>query len=80
MADFEKESGGTLVIPAEYAEDDSMAPVGNGRIIDLILPLIVLIGGCIFGMLYTGGILEGKGVEKLSPTANRHAALLSVPL
>lgn len=64
MADFEKESGGTLVIPAEYAEDDSMAPVGNGRIIDLILPLIVLIGGCIFGMLYTGGILEGKGVAE----------------
>lgn len=64
MADFEKESGGTLVIPAEYAEDDSMSPVGNGRIIDLILPLIVLIGGCIFGMLYTGGILEGKGVAE----------------
>ena len=64
MADFEKESGGTLVIPAEYAEDDSMAPVGNGSIIDLILPLIVLIGGCIFGMLYTGGILEGKGVAE----------------
>ena len=41
-----------------------MAPVGNGRIIDLILPLIVLIGGCIFGMLYTGDILEGKGVAE----------------
>ena len=62
MADFEKKSGGTLVIPAEYAEDENTAPVGNGKIIDLVLPLLVLIGGCIFGMLYTGGILEGKGV------------------
>lgn len=62
MADFEKKSGGTLVIPAEYAEDENTAPVGNGKIIDLVLPLLVLIGGCIFGMLYTGGIMEGKGV------------------
>ena len=62
MAKYEKQSGGTLVIPAEYAEDENTAPVGNGKIIDLVLPLLVLIGGCVFGMLYTGGILEGKGV------------------
>ena len=62
MAAFEKKSGGTLVIPAEYAEEEGAAPIGNGKIIDLVLPLAVLIGGCIFGMLYTGGILEGKSV------------------
>ncbi len=62
MAEFERKSGSTLVIPAEYADDDGMAPVGNGRIMDLVLPLLVLIGSCIFGMLYTGGILEGKGI------------------
>ena len=64
MARYEKQSGGTLVIPAEYADDEGSAPVGNGKIIDLILPLVVLIGGCVFGMLYTGGILEGKGVAE----------------
>ena len=48
MAAFEKESGSTLVIPAEYADDESTAPVGNGS--------------CVFGMLYTGGILEGKSI------------------
>ena len=62
MAAFEKESGSTLVIPAEYADDESTAPVGNGRIMDLVLPLLVLIGSCVFGMLYTGGILEGKSI------------------
>lgn len=62
MAAFEKESGSTLVIPAEYADNESTAPVGNGRIMDLVFPLLVLIGSCIFGMLYTGGILEGKSV------------------
>ena len=62
MADFAEESGNTLVIPEEYAEDESTAPVGRGGIIDLVLPLLVLIGSCVFGMLYTGGILEGKGI------------------
>ena len=62
MADFAEKSGNTLVIPEEYAEDESTAPVGRGGIIDLVLPLLVLIGSCVFGMLYTGGILEGKGI------------------
>ena len=62
MADFAEESGNTLVIPEEYAEDESTGPVGRGGIIDLVLPLLVLIGSCVFGMLYTGGILEGKGI------------------
>lgn len=31
MAKYEKQSGGTLVIPAEYAEDENTAPVGNGK-------------------------------------------------
>lgn len=62
MATLERKSGGKLVIPDEYKDDDGMSIVGNGKIFDLLLPLIVLIGGCIFGMLYTGGILEGVGV------------------
>ena len=61
MAMFERKSGGTLVIPEEYS-DEGGVPVGNGKIIDLILPLLVLIAGCIFGMLYTGGIMEGKSI------------------
>lgn len=32
---------------------------GNGRVIDLLLPIAVLIAFCVSGMLYTGGILEG---------------------
>lgn len=62
MAAYERKSGGTLVIPAEYADEENDKVTGNGKILDLILPLIILIGGCIFGMLYTGGILEGETV------------------
>lgn len=32
---------------------------GNGKVIDLLLPIAVLIAFCVSGMLYTGGILEG---------------------
>ena len=63
MAALERKSGGKLVIPDEYKDDDGMSIVGNGKILDLLLPLIVLIGGCIFGMLYTGGILDGASVS-----------------
>lgn len=58
-----RKNNANFEIPAEYkdaAEDKIVG--GNGKIIDLILPLIVLISVCIYGMLYTGGINEGKSI------------------
>ena len=51
-------------IPAEYKDVDESGNItgGNGKIIDLVLPLIVLIAVCIYGMLYTGGIHDGKSI------------------
>lgn len=51
-------------IPAEYREADEEVKQGDGKgkIIDLILPLIVLIAACVYGMLYTGGIHEGRSI------------------
>ncbi len=40
------------------AEDDEHNP--NGRVIDLLLPIIVLIGVSVFALVYNGGMLEGK--------------------
>ena len=42
--------------------DEEIKIIGNGKVIDLILPIIVLIVLCISAMLYTGGILDGAGV------------------
>jgi len=42
--------------------DEEIKIIGNGKVIDLILPIIVLIVLCISAMLYTGGILDGVGV------------------
>ena len=44
----------------ESTED--MVISGNGKVIDLILPIAVLIVLCISAMLYTGGITEGKSI------------------
>ena len=44
-----------------YAGSDAaQAPVGNGKVIDLILPVVVLIISCVVGMIYTGGFFDGE--------------------
>lgn len=52
-------------IPAEYKDNVTEEQIkgGNGRIFDLVLPLVVLIGACIYGMLYTGGINDGATIS-----------------
>lgn len=42
----------------EVEEADSK----KGKICDLVIPIVVLILSCVLCMLYTGGILEGKGL------------------
>lgn len=65
MADYEIKSHGQLLIAEEYKDQQaSMNAGGNGKIIDLVLPLFVLITCCIYGLLYTGGIQEGAGIQE----------------
>ena len=64
-------------IPAEYKNtaDEERNSGGNGKIIDLVLPLLVLIAACIYGMLYTGGIGEGKSIADAFADCDASAAL-----
>lgn len=49
----------------ETADGEEEIPItGKGKVMDLVLPILVLIALCISGMLYTGGILEGAGVQE----------------
>ena len=64
MSDSIKANRKKFLIPEEYklnveAEENIS---GNGKIIDLVLPLIVLIVSCIIAMIYTGGFFDGKSV------------------
>jgi tetracycline resistance efflux pump len=49
--------------PFASAEAESEV-VGNGKVIDLVLPVIVLIICCIIGMIYTGGFFDGESFIK----------------
>ena len=65
-------------IPAEYQEDSNAAQSGQGKgsIADLMLPLVVLIVACVYGMLYTGGIHEGKSIADAFADCDASAALV----
>lgn len=49
---------------------------GNGKVIDLLLPIAVLIILCISAMLYTGGILDGTGVAQAFADCNSSLSLV----
>jgi Na+/H+ antiporter NhaC len=42
------------------AEDTSLKVNHNGRVIDMIIPIILLIALCTVGMIYTGGFFKGE--------------------
>src|SRR5699024_10051772 len=42
-----------------YAELEEEVDESHGRVMDLVLPILVLIVCCITGMLYSGGFFEG---------------------
>ena len=64
-------------IPDEYKDTAKTEENtgGNGKIIDLVLPLLVLIVACIYGMLYTGGINDGKSIADAFADCDASAAL-----
>ncbi len=40
-------------------EEDAKAPISKGKVIDLVIPIIILITCCVVGMVYTGGFFDG---------------------
>lgn len=51
---------GTQATGEEYYGDFSN---NNGKVLDLLIPIIALIALCILSMLYSGGILDGVGIQ-----------------
>ena len=47
-----------------YANAAEMKFNPNGKVIDLVLPVIILIAGCVIGLVYTGGLFEGVPVQE----------------
>jgi len=45
-----------------YEGQDGEVSAGKGKVIDLVIPVLILIAFCIMGMLYSGGILDGANI------------------
>jgi Na+/H+ antiporter NhaC len=55
--------GGTGNLYANISTAENDNPLGKA--LDMLLPVIVLIGGCIFGLIYTGGFFSGEALALL---------------
>ena len=47
----------------------------KGKVIDLVLPVLVLIVSCVIGMVYSGGIFDGEGVGFIEAFSNSDASI-----
>ena len=59
-----------------YGNDIADEGETGGHVIDLIAPVLVLIAGCIFGMIYTGGFFEGVDFVTAFADCNASAGLV----
>lgn len=61
-------NGDLFTFGGKVGSDEEPA-TSKGKVIDLILPVVVLIGICIFALVYNGGILDGAGfIDAFSDT------------
>ena len=51
---------GDLFTSGRVSEVEEDQPNPKGCVLDLVLPVVVLIGSCVMGMVYTGGFFEGE--------------------
>ncbi len=77
MAKHEKaaENGDLFSGNNEYAAADDTKISDKGKVIDLVLPIIVLITSCILGMIYTGGFFSGEGISFIDAFAGSDASM-----
>ena len=60
-----------------YGDDVDDGTETKGHVVDLIAPVLVLIAACIFGMIYTGGFFDGRGLRhRLCRLQRLHAGLV----
>lgn len=64
----------TLPDAANIERESEIPIIGKGRVIDLVLPIVVLIIACIWAMLYTGGLFSGEGIGVIDAFANCSSA------
>ena len=63
-----------------YQTNEEISYNQKGKVLDLILPVIVLIMSCIIGMIYTGGFFDGKDLIIQSETGSGKTLSYLLPI
>ena len=59
-----------------FKDADDEVPGSNGKVVDLIVPVIVLLICCVIGIVYTGGFFDGVGFIDAFANSNAAAGLV----
>ncbi len=66
---------GDLFLGERIENSEVVAANEKGRVIDLIIPILVLIVCCVFALLYNGGLLEGLNIMEAFANTDATVAL-----
>lgn len=66
-------NGDLFTVPERAAETNDAQDNGKGKLVDLLLPVIMLIVSCVIYMIYTGGFFQGESL--ITAFANCDASL-----
>ncbi len=61
---------------AEIQKSEETAGKKKGKVIDLVLPIVVLIASCVVGMIYTGGFFEGTSFAQAFANSDASVGLV----
>ncbi len=73
MHEYNAVVNGDLFTSGKEEKDEESVPCPRGKVIDLILPVVVLIALCVFALVYNGGILDG--VDFITAFSNTDATV-----
>lgn len=79
MAKYERnamETGDLFSGKNPYATMEEEEDETHGRVLDLILPIVLLIICCVIGMIYSGGFFEGAGFVEAFSNSDASVGLL----
>ena len=65
-----------IAAKAEILNEKAEERKTKGKVIDLILPIVVLIGTCVLGMIYTGGFFDGESFVDAFANCNASKGLV----
>lgn len=70
-------TGDLFTTPEREYENISEVDINeNGKVIDLIFPVVVLIISCVIGMIYTGGFFTGAGIIEAFSNSDASVGLM----